>query len=157
MSYHFLKIEHEQDKKKFMPLLLMADESEVKIMEYLGECELFYLVDSSDEIVGVIVLLQLDKNSIEIKNISISPEHRGKGLGKLLVRKALTVYRERGIRQYVVGTANSSIDNLAFYQKLGFRIYDIKKDFFLNYPSEIWENGIRAMDMIMLEKRETDL
>ena len=52
----------------------------------------------------------------------------------------------------IVGTANSSIDNIAFYQKLGFRMAEIKRDFFKAYPTPIFENGIRALDMIVFEK-----
>lgn len=52
----------------------------------------------------------------------------------------------------IVGTANSSIGNLAFYQKVGFRITEVKKDFFSKYPEPIFENGIQALDMIMFEK-----
>jgi len=155
VNYRLLQATDEQEKQKFMPLLLLADESEEKIGEYLGKGDLFYLVDSSSETVGVIVLLALDEVTVEIKNVAISPEHRGKGLGKLLVTRALQIYREKGIKRFIVGTANSSINNLAFYQKLGFRMFAIKKDFFLDYPSEIWENGIRAVDLIMLEKGET--
>lgn len=52
----------------------------------------------------------------------------------------------------LVGTANSSIGNLAFYQKCGFRLCGIRRDFFLSYPQPIWENGIRALDMVMFER-----
>ena len=52
----------------------------------------------------------------------------------------------------IVGTANSSIDNIAFYQKLGFRMAEIKRDFFKAYPTPIFENGIIALDMIVFEK-----
>lgn len=30
---------------------------------------------------------------------------------------------------------------------------EIKKDFFKNYPIPIYENGIRALDMVMFEKK----
>ncbi|WP_248736981.1 GNAT family N-acetyltransferase [Neobacillus rhizosphaerae] len=77
---------------------------------------------------------------------------RGNGLGKLVVKEAFHLYKNKGLDKMIVGTANSSIDNLAFYQKLGFRMVEIKKDFFKNYPEPIFENGIRALDMVMFEK-----
>jgi ribosomal protein S18 acetylase RimI-like enzyme len=154
LSYNLLRAEGKQDKQRCMKLLLLADESEIKIEEYLYEGDLFYLEDSCQNKVGVIVLLRLDNQTIEIKNVAIVAEEQGKGLGKMLVTSTLQIYNRQGFGHYIVGTANSSIYNLAFYQKLGFRIFEIKKDFFLDYPVEILENGIRAMDMIMLEKRE---
>jgi hypothetical protein len=60
--------------------------------------------------------------------------------------------RNSGYRSILVGTSNSSIGNLMFYQKCGFRFEAIKKDFFLDYPQPFYENGIRGLDMVMLKK-----
>ena len=50
-----------------------------------------------------------------------------------------------------VGTGNSSLDALAFYQRAGFRIVGVIPDFFVdNYPEPIVENGIRCIDMVRL-------
>lgn len=155
MGYHIYEITDQLEKRKMMPLLLLADESEDKVMEYLDDGDVWYLADDSADPLGVIVTFRLHDDAIEIKNIAVSPNHQGKGLGKLLLNRAVSVHKQRGITHFVVGTANSSINNLAFYQKLGFRICDIKKDFFLDYPEEIWENGIRAVDMLVMEKYET--
>ena len=40
----------------------------------------------------------------------------------------------------------------AFYQKLGFNMTEIRRDYFTqNYPEPIWENGIQCKHMIMFE------
>lgn len=50
-----------------------------------------------------------------------------------------------------VGTGNSSLKQLAFYKKCGFKIADIDRGFFpRNYKDEIIENGIKCTDMIRL-------
>jgi hypothetical protein len=74
------------------------------------------------------------------------------GLGKIAIKQAFTLYQSTGMQKMIVGTANSSIDNIAFYQKLGFRMAEIKRDFFKAYPTPIFENGIIALDMIVFEK-----
>lgn len=52
-----------------------------------------------------------------------------------------------------IGTENSSIKQLELYKKLGFEINSIDNDFFIrNYKEEIFENGIRSVDMIKLRK-----
>lgn len=57
-----------------------------------------------------------------------------------------------GFETVEIGTGNSSIDQLAFYQKCGFRIAAIDPDFFIrHYPEPIFENGIQCRDMIRLE------
>ena len=50
-----------------------------------------------------------------------------------------------------VGTANSSLDAIRFYQKAGFRMSGVNRGSFDAYPEPIWEDGLRARDMIMFE------
>ncbi|EAD3103456.1 N-acetyltransferase, partial [Listeria monocytogenes] len=54
----------------------------------------------------------------------------------------------------IVKTGNSSIDQLAFYQKNGFRMQHIIPNYFTeNYPNQtITENGIVCLDQIILLK-----
>ena len=49
-----------------------------------------------------------------------------------------------------IRTSNSSLDQLALYQKLGFRITGIVAGFFDDYPEPIVENGIACRDMVRL-------
>ncbi|GAE37515.1 acetyltransferase [Halalkalibacter akibai JCM 9157] len=73
-------------------------------------------------------------------------------MGKKIIAEAIQLYRLKNYKKMIVGTANSSIANIAFYQKAGFRLTEIKKGFFDKYPVAIYEDGIRAQDMIMFEK-----
>jgi ribosomal protein S18 acetylase RimI-like enzyme len=133
-------------------LLLLADPSKSVIDAYLNKSMVF-VMESNDEIIGVIVLLPLSKTEVEIKNVAVSPEHQGKGLGSFLIQNSEEEALKAGFLNIVIGTANSSIGQLALYQKLGFVINETKKNFFLeNYSEAIFEDGIQAVDMIMLKK-----
>lgn len=127
-------------RQPLLPLLVIADESEDIVLSYIDDGEMYEIaVDGT--VVGVVQVI-----GDEIKNLAIAPGNQGKGLGK----RAIRLLQDKASR-LVVGTANSSIDNLAFYQKCGFRFCEIRRDFFLQYPEPIFENGIRALDMLMLE------
>ena len=131
-------------------LLLLADPSEKLIKQYLeqGKC---YIGEEDGEIVGVFVLLSTRPETVELINIAIVEEHQGKGFGKALVVDAINKAKEEGYNVIEVGTGNSSIDQLALYQKCGFRIIGVDRDFFtLHYKDEIIENGIPCVDMIRL-------
>ncbi|MCH6269112.1 GNAT family N-acetyltransferase, partial [Neobacillus citreus] len=101
---------------------------------------------------GVMLFTFHPDHVVEIKNMAISEKYQGMGIGKMAIKESFEVYRSRGFNKMIVGTANSSIANLAFYQKAGFRMSEIKKDFFKKYPDPIYENGIRALDMVLFEK-----
>lgn len=136
-----------------MDLLLEADPSEKLIREYCakGRC---YVAEAGQRVLGTYVLLPLSADAAEIKNIAVEEAMRGQGLGKKLVLHALVEAEGLGFRTVRIGTGNSSFGQLALYQKCGFRIVSIDRDFFTrNYPEPIIENGILCRDMIGLEYR----
>ncbi|MER2072009.1 MAG: GNAT family N-acetyltransferase, partial [Psychrobacillus sp.] len=135
-----------------MELLLLADPSEELIQVYLDNGQCFIAVEG-DETIGVFVLLPLTNETVELKNIAVHDDHQGKGIGKELVLHAIEKSKELGFQKIEVGTGNSSLNQLALYQKCGFRIVSVDKDFFkIHYTEEIVENGVPCVDMIRLEK-----
>ncbi|RDW17648.1 GNAT family N-acetyltransferase [Oceanobacillus arenosus] len=136
-------------------LLLLADPSRKLVKKYVtaGEC---FLAKKNNEIIAVYVLLQTKPNTIEIMNIAVAEKEQRKGIGKEIIGHAVEYARKQGYLAIEVGTGNSSIGQLALYQKCGFRIVGINHDFFVrNYEEEIIENGIICRDMIRLERKLT--
>nr|WP_236005879.1 GNAT family N-acetyltransferase [Desemzia sp. RIT 804] len=136
-----------------MELLLSADPSQRIVEAYLsrGEC---YVAELDNQVIGVYILVEIKPDTIELINIAIGEIYAGKGLGKQLVMNAIKRATTKGYKVIEVGTGNSSIGQLAFYQKCGFRIEGVKKDFFLqNYSEAIFENGIQCRDMIRLSQQ----
>ncbi|UOQ47673.1 GNAT family N-acetyltransferase [Gracilibacillus caseinilyticus] len=133
-----------------MELLVEADPSPHLVQEYLknGEC---YVMEHNRKIIGVYVLVSAGDSAVELVNIAIADKYRGQGLGKQLVQDAIQRAYKAGYKSIEVGTGNSSINQLALYQKCGFRLAAIDKDFFIrNYQQKIYENGIICRDMIRL-------
>ena len=92
-----------------------------------------------------------DGAEYEIKNIAVADDHQGRGHGRRLLAFAIDHVRARGARRLHIGTGNSSIGQLALYQKVGFRIVAIDRDFFTrHYPEPLHENGIPCRDMLRL-------
>ena len=130
-------------------LLLLADPSLEEVEAYLktGDC---YVLEENQEIVGTYVLLPLDDQRIELKNLAVAEAQQGQGLGKSLIEDALKVAKQAGYQQIEVGTGNSS----ALYQKMAFKITSVDKDYFVrNYGFPIYENGVQCRDMIRLSQQ----
>jgi len=131
-------------------LLLLADPSKDLVDDYLKQSDVF-VARQNGETVGVVVLCPLTAESAEIKNIAVKPELQVQGIGSFLIENVLKVAASSKLRSILIGTANSSIGQLYLYQKLGFEITGIRKDFFtVAYPEPIYENGLQAKHMIML-------
>ena len=134
-------------------LLLLADPSRSMIEAYLagGNC---YVAFQDNILLGVLVLCEISPSIVEIKNIAVRETAQGRGLGKRLLEFADQVSREAAFETIRIGTGNSSIGQLALYQKVGFEMVAIKKDFFLQqYEQPIFEHGIQCKHMIVLEKK----
>jgi ribosomal protein S18 acetylase RimI-like enzyme len=132
-------------------LLLLADPSKKLVSHYLSK-GLCYVVESEKEVtIGVIVLVPVSNHIIEIVNLAVDEFHQGKGLGTLLLKHGIRTAAEKGYNTVEICTGNSSINQLALYQKAGFRIIGIDHDFFIrNYEEPIFENGIQCRDRIRL-------
>ncbi|MBH0329163.1 acetyltransferase [Brevibacillus brevis] len=135
-----------------MDLLFLADPSVRLVKDYLqrGQC---YVAVLEESIVGVYVLIPTRPDTIELVNVAVDETHHGKGIGKKLVLHSIEVAKSLGYKTIEVGTGNSSVDQLALYQKCGFRMSWIDRDFFLrHYEEEIYENGIQVVDMVRLSQ-----
>lgn len=137
-----------------MHLLLEADPSEANVTKYLKSARCYVAV-SNDEVVGVCVLnvhddRNKDDNKIELFNIAVSPDRQGQGVGKAFLQFVIESEKQRGISCIELGTGTFGYQ-LAFYQRLGFRVDSILKNFFLdNYDEPIYEMGIQHKDMLRL-------
>ncbi|ETT86433.1 GNAT family N-acetyltransferase [Viridibacillus sp. FSL R5-0477] len=135
-----------------MDLLLQADPSEEIVLEYLqrGEC---FVMEDEDSIIGVYVLIPTRPETAELVNVSIHEDQQGKGLGKMLIQHSIATAKSKKYKTIEVGTGNSSISQIALYQKCGFRITHVDRDFFIRHYSEpIFENGIQCIDMVRLSQ-----
>ncbi|WP_142688011.1 GNAT family N-acetyltransferase [Chitinophaga polysaccharea] len=132
-------------------LLLLADPSVTMINSYLPFSDV-YVLEQKKQVIAAYVLLK-DNDAMEIRNIAVNPAHQGKGLGKMLLQDAAQRARADGFKKLCIGTGNSSIAQLYLYQRQGFEISAIRKNYFTTHYSEpIYENGIQCRHMIVLEK-----
>jgi len=130
-------------------LLLLADPSRLQIEKYIYQSRIIALTRDA-ETIGVVVLWPRGQ-ATEIMNIAVATAFQGCGVGKILLGEARRLARSMGAHTLLIGTGNSSINQLALYQKVGFRIDSVDRDFFLrNYNEPIIENGIPCRDMIRL-------
>lgn len=133
---------------ELMQLLLSADPDRNAVLGYLESVTLLAATFAED-IVGV-AAFTVSGAEAELKNLAVLQSHQGRGIAKRLVSEVACGARAAGARVLTVGTGNSSLYRLGFYQKCGLRISGVVPDFFASYPEPIYENGIRCLDMIRL-------
>lgn len=144
-----LKIYQEQNKEKYLNLLLLADEEQSMIDLYLQDSTMFVL--KSNDVIGEICVLDVGNGLLEIKNLAIYPQYQRKGYGKMLIEFVCNKYKN-DFNFIQVGTGDSTL-TIPFYEKCGFEKSHILKNFFKdNYNHPIVECGKTLCDMIYLKK-----
>lgn len=139
-----------EDKKRFLPLLLAADEQEDMIDRYLGRGEMYVLDDGG--VKAECVVTDEGGGVFEIKNIAVADGARGMGYGRALIEFVAGEYGGRGA-VLRVGTGDSPL-TVPFYEKCGFARSGVIENFFTeNYDHPIIEGGVVLRDMIILQRK----
>ncbi len=135
------------NKKDYLDLLLLADESEIMIDKYLERGEMYVLYD--DEVRAECVVTK-EKEGYELKNIAVMPRFHRKGYGKELIQYVCNALTDCDILYVGTGDCPSS---LSFYHSCGFTESHRVKNFFTdNYDHLMFEDGIQLVDMVYLKK-----
>lgn len=145
-----VNIKKEKDnKEQYMDLLLEADPSEEMINKYLKDGDLFVLT-YKNEVAGIAVVSEIDKDVVELKNIVIKNQYRGQELGKKMLKYLADNYKTR-YKKMIIGTTEN---NIPFYVKQGFDKYEktIKNFFIDNYKEEITDGNLTCTDLIYYSK-----
>jgi ribosomal protein S18 acetylase RimI-like enzyme len=141
-------------RERYLSLLLLADESEQQVRSYMQSGELYdFAADGG--VGGIVLAIPAADGAVELKAVAVAPALQGQGIGKRMLAAVLDDLRARGARRVVVGTGNAGIGQLAYYQKAGFRLLRIERDFFSparGYPEAMHDNGIRLRDMVWMEQ-----
>lgn len=133
-----------------VPVLLDADEGEERVRATLADrSHTTYAALMGEELVGAATVCW-DEHESEIVYIAVVSRLRSRGYGKSIIAALLTEMDVRGVHSLLVGTANSSLANIAFYQKCGFRMHHIRRNYFNYIQPPIQENGIPMLDMLVL-------
>ena len=92
-------------KKRFLDLLLLADEQESMIDRYLERGEMFVARDDGQVVAECVVTDEADRIG-EIKNLAVPLQYQRKGYGRQTLEFLEAYYRER-YRTLLVGTPHT--------------------------------------------------
>lgn len=113
----------------------------------LEKSRYFVALDSDGKQIGGVGIYPTDglpEDTVELVKMYLIPEQRGKGLGKLLMKKCIALAEELGYDQIYLESMPQLKDAVSAYQKLGFKLLDGPIGNTGHYSCSIW----------MLYKRE---
>ena len=134
-----------------LPILSDADEGEERIRAALLDPSCTAYASWLDgRLAGAAVVRWEEDETSEILYIAVATDLRGRGYGKQIMHALQEELCRRRGYALLVGTANAALENIAFYQKCGFRMFEIRRDYFAYIQPPIVEHGIQLRDMLVL-------
>ena len=134
------------------PLLLEADPSKGMVETYLENSDLLE-VRQQKELIGILVLKSIDEQTSEIMNLSVREDYQQKGIGRKLIEQAMAFSRAKNDRKIMIATGTTSLSALLLYQKCGFRVEAVERDYFTqHYAETLIENGVVLRDRLILSQ-----
>ena len=79
-----------------------------------------WVMDAGGELVGLVVLAERPE-SLLLQNVAVAPAAQGKGYGRRLIAFAEDEAKRRGYEELQLYTHVLMVENIALYQRLGFR------------------------------------
>lgn len=137
-----------ENKRAFLPLLLLGDEQESLIEGYLDRSVLFALYGGG-AVRAVCAVTEEGGGVFEIKNLAVAPAFQRQGCGRQMVDHAARYCREQGGCRLLAGTGDSPL-TVPFYRSCGFReLRRVKNYFPEHYDHPIWEGGTLLRDLVV--------
>ncbi len=146
-----------EEVETLLPILRDAEEGEERIRTaLLDPACVAYEARVDGQLIGAAVVRWDQQEASELLYIAVAEQQRGRGYGKGIVAAVQAELVGRGGNALLVGTANSSLENIAFYQKCGFRMFEVRRDYFSYIQPPIQEHGIVMRDMLVLRYERAD-
>jgi len=143
------------ERDRYLPLFYVADDSAAQIQSSYQLGDLYAMDDTAGTPAAIVLAITVDEEGIEFKTVAVAPPLQRQGVGRQLLAAVLKDLRQRGMRRVVVGTSTSNTEALAFYQRAGFRMWKVERDFFSparGYAIGLEEDGIPVRDMLWLDQ-----
>ena len=140
-----------ENKRDYLPLLLLADEQEDMIDRYLDRGRMFVL-EENGIIKGECVVTDEGDGLLEIQSLAVAEAFQGKGYGRMLIEYVSDLFSSQ-FSELQVGTGDSPL-TIPFYERCGFTRHHTIRNFFPDhYDHPIFEAGKQLIDKIYLRKR----
>ncbi len=81
----------------------------------------FAVLEWEGQIVGSVGLLPESKGVVELRKMYLRHAHRGRGWGRLMLKRSLREARALGAKRITLGTATVLVEAIALYEQFGFR------------------------------------
>ena len=94
------------------------------VAHFIAPGHIFLVAQCEMDIVGTAALIFVGDGVAQMVRVSVSAQHRRRGIGRMLVNRLVGIARERGLQRIEVETNNDWENAIGLYQCYGFVEHD---------------------------------
>jgi len=156
VEYAVGRVTSNEEKKKIQELgkRFWGEEEQLTFGRVLSVAELpTYVARAKDRIVGFVSFTDFNE-ALLIAALAVQPDYQGFGVGTSLIKKVETEGKRLGKKKVLVSTSNDDLPALAFYQSIGFWIFEVKPNAIAEKHGKIMKGigGLPVRDELRLKK-----
>lgn len=95
--------------------------------EFFERDGMFWVAEFNREVVGTVGVFREDEKTARLRRFFVKMDFRNKGIGQMLMDKALSFCKEKGFRRIVLTTYAQMKEAIRFYKKNSFTEKDLGK------------------------------
>jgi len=89
---------------------------------------IFYVQDVTNDLIGCVALMKMEKDIFELTKMAVKPEHRGKKIGHKLMEYSINFGKQENWKKLII-YSNRKLENaIHLYKKYGFEEIPIEEN-----------------------------
>ncbi len=92
-------------------------------------------------VVGYLIYWQIQQD-VQVNNIAVHPEFRGRGIGEAALRAGLKKAVAEGAAYVTMEVRPSNLPALALYRKMGFKVLGVRPGYYTNPDEDAYVMGL---------------
>ena len=156
LEYTINKVASNKERDKIRDLVqrFWGDEEQLTFDRKLMVAELpAFAAKLENNTIGFVSFTEAD-DAVIVVALGVLPQYQGSGVGRSLIEKVEGEAKRMLKKRLLVSTSNDDLPASAFYQSLGFQIYEVKPNVIAKKHGEILEDigGLPVRDELRLRK-----
>jgi len=156
LEYAIDKVASDEEREKVRELVqrFWGEEEQLTFDRKFMVAELpTYVAKVGNNVVGFVSFTKAD-DAVIVVALGVLPRYQRSGVGRSLIEKVDGEAKRMQKKRLLVSTSNDDLPALAFYQSLGFQIYEVKPNVIAEKHGEISEGigGLPVRDELRLRK-----
>lgn len=156
LNYNINKVTAEEDKETIREMVtrFWGEQEQLTFdMKFIVVELSTYAAKVENNIIGFVSFTEAE-DAVIIVALGVLPQYQSYGVGRSLIEKVEDEAENMRKKKLLVSTSNDDLPALAFYQSLGFQIYEVKPNVIAEKHGEILKGvgGLPVRDELRLRK-----